>query len=209
MDICNLALAHLGQRPTVVSIDPPEGSAEAALCARFFPVARDFLLEAHDWGFATTRIAVALGAVTTPPAWQYAYVQPNDCVRALAVLNPEDPHEDQRNPFIRETTPDGTVTLVYCNVANAVLRYTRRVTDPTRYSPLFVEGLSRVLASYLAGPLIKGDVGRKEGAEQMKAALAVVNSAQVSDARQIRTNINLDETRHRPSWIAGRGPGNA
>ena len=45
--ICNLALAHLGDSATVSSIDPPEGSAPAEHCARFYPVALGLLLEAH------------------------------------------------------------------------------------------------------------------------------------------------------------------
>ena len=53
--ICNLALAHLGDSATVASIDPPEGSAQSEHCARFYPIARDALLEMHAWKFATRR----------------------------------------------------------------------------------------------------------------------------------------------------------
>ena len=44
VDICNLALSHLGDTATVASLDPPEGSAQAEHCARFYPVARDALV---------------------------------------------------------------------------------------------------------------------------------------------------------------------
>ena len=59
VDICNTALAYLGDVANVVSIDPAEGSAQAEHCARFYPLARDALLEMHDWGFATRRVALA------------------------------------------------------------------------------------------------------------------------------------------------------
>ena len=59
VDICNLALAHLGDSATVASINPPEGSAQAEMCQRFYPIARDSLLEMHNWGFATRRKALA------------------------------------------------------------------------------------------------------------------------------------------------------
>ena len=36
VEICNLALARLGDAATVVSIDPPEGSAQAEHCAMFY-----------------------------------------------------------------------------------------------------------------------------------------------------------------------------
>ena len=41
VDICNLALAHLGDDATIASIKPPEGSAQAEKSARFYPIARD------------------------------------------------------------------------------------------------------------------------------------------------------------------------
>ena len=56
IDICNLALARLGDDATVASIDPPEGSAQAEQCARFYSIARDTMLEMHDWRFATKRV---------------------------------------------------------------------------------------------------------------------------------------------------------
>ena len=38
VEICNLALSHLGDRATVVSIDPPEGSAQAEHCKTYWPL---------------------------------------------------------------------------------------------------------------------------------------------------------------------------
>jgi hypothetical protein len=60
VDICNLALGHIGDSATVSSINPPEGSAQAEHCSRFYPIARDSLLEMHNWGFATKRTNLAL-----------------------------------------------------------------------------------------------------------------------------------------------------
>ena len=60
IDICNLALSHLGDTATVASIDPPEGSAQAEHCSRFYPVARDAMLELFNWKFATRRATLAL-----------------------------------------------------------------------------------------------------------------------------------------------------
>lgn len=86
IDICNLALAHLGDEATYSSIAPPEGSAQAEHCARFYPVARDALLEAHAWTFATTR-ARSRRRRTRPAGWLYAYARPNESMCLLAVLD--------------------------------------------------------------------------------------------------------------------------
>ena len=63
VDVCNLALAHLGDEATVASISPPEGSAQAGHCARFYPMARDSASSAN------VNEAAASGAVcsTTVP----------------------------------------------------------------------------------------------------------------------------------------------
>ena len=41
VDICNIALAHLGDDATIASLSPPEGSAQAEKAARFYPIARN------------------------------------------------------------------------------------------------------------------------------------------------------------------------
>lgn len=211
IDVCNLALAHLGDDATVSSIDPPEGSAQAEHCARFYAMARDALLQMHSWGFATKRIT---GAALTAEAtsWAYAYALPADCLQMLAVIPPEtsDDYVDnvtqqmpyalqfQTQPFEIETLEDGT-TVVYTDQEQAVLRYIARVTDASKFPPLFVTSLARLLAHYLAGPVIKGDVGRKEAEGQYKIFLVEIGKATTQDG-----NASRRTARAAPVWIAGR-----
>ena len=204
VDICNLALSHLGDKATVASIEPPEGSPQASHCSRFYPVARDFMLEAYDWGFNTARAVLADQSVATPPAspWAYTYALPANCLRLLAVLPPDADSEDLQQAFVRETA--GGADIIYCNQQNAVARYTWRVLDPTRFSPLFVDAVARLLASYLAGPIMKGDEGARMADAQFKAALSVVERAKLSDSRQARSDIWRDDTRGRPPWLKDR-----
>ncbi|HET8869798.1 MAG TPA: hypothetical protein VFM48_05095 [Aquabacterium sp.] len=205
VDICNLALAHLGDEATVASINPPEGSAQASHCARFYPIARDGLLEMHIWGFASKRAALALVGTYVTSTWKYAYAAPSDVVNYVAILDP-DAQDDYsvglqmsntgiyaapvRNlgvytpqQFAVEADDNGN-DIIYTNVENAVLRYSHIVTDTTKFSPLFVTTLSHYLASMLAGPLLKGDVGRQVAEEQLKLAAAMQARAEGSDANQ-------------------------
>lgn len=205
VDVCNLALAHLGDDATVSSIDPPEGSAQASHCARFYPIARDTLLEMHNWSFASRRAALAQLDVTPPSSWKYAYAAPSDMVNVVALLDPLTPDDYSAGvqfmnvgaytapivglgvytpqPYVIETLEDGTA-VIYANVQDAVLRYTVSVTDSTKFSPLFVITLSHLLASMLAGSLLKGEVGRQVAAEQLKLAGAFQAKAEGSDANQ-------------------------
>jgi hypothetical protein len=75
VDICNLALGHLGDNATVASLTPPEGSAQAEHAARFYPISRDTLLESHAWNFATRRATMPLVNMHTRSqtiAWIYS-----------------------------------------------------------------------------------------------------------------------------------------
>lgn len=197
VDICNLALARLGDSATVASIDPPEGSAQAEHCARFYPIARDTLLEAHPWRFATRRAQLAqLDAPTW--TWDYAYAEPADALKLLSVLPASAANDTDTEEFESETTADGT-PIILTNLEDASLRYVARVTDTTVFSPMFIDTLGWMLASYLAGPLIKGDTGAAAGKSCLQNAFVALRQAQVSDANQRK--VRPEKT---PSWIAGR-----
>lgn len=216
VDISNLALAHLGDNATVASLDPPEGSAQAEHCARFYPVARDSLLELHTWGFATKRIQLAQLGIGWPE-WDFAYAQPSDALNIIAVLPPEadDDYSTLPNvgpgnipmgaggsyvprPFSCEIDPTGAA-VIYTDQENAVLRYTGLVVDTTKFSPLFVVTLSWHLASFLAGPILKGETGAAESKRCASMMQAYLTKAITSDASQRKVSPN-----HNVSWISGR-----
>lgn len=197
VDICNLALSRLGDEASVASINPPEGSAQASHCARFYPVARDALLELHSWGFATRRAALALLS-SGWPEWDYAYAQPADALNILAVVPSGAKDDYAPQEFACEVNEAGAA-VIYTDQENAVLRYTGLVTDTTRFSPLFVTALSWHLASMLAGPLLKGDAGAAEGKRCAQMAQAYLAQAKESDSNQRRARPT-----HTPPWMGAR-----
>lgn len=199
VDICNLALSHLGDSASVASIDPPENSAQAAHCARFYPMARDRLLQMHPWSFAVRREALALlvseAAMTT---WQYAYAAPNDLLTMLSVLAEDASDETQTEAFDREAMAGGA-EVILTNQEDAVGRFTVRVTDPARFSPLFVDCLSWLLASDLAGPVVKGDAGAKAARDCHAIFRERFMHAARTDSNQRRAT-----TEHTAGWITAR-----
>lgn len=197
IDICNLALARLGDNATVASIDPPEGSPQAEHCARFYPMARDSLLEMHAWGFATWRVMLAKLAVDSR-GWAFAYARPNDALKMLGVLPATAPNDGETQPYETESGANGA-SIILTNQENASARYIARVTDTTKFSPLFVDALAWLLASYLAGPVIKGDAGAAMARTCMQNFMLAFSKAQVSDANQRKVR-----PERVPTWIAGR-----
>ena len=217
VSICNLALAHLGDTANITSIDPPEGSAQAAHCAQFYPIARDALLELHDWNFSLRRASLVLLSETINP-WAYVYAVPNLMVKAIAVMASDadddntapsysDDYEESvletvatvvPQPFIMETLSSGN-TVICTNQEDAVLRYTVNVVNPAIFSPLFVTALSWMLASMLAGPLIKGETGRQEARNCLQMVNTFLAEAKRSDSNQRRVAVT-----HSVPWLSGR-----
>lgn len=197
VDICNLALARLGDNATVASIDPPEGSAQAEHCARFYPVARDSLLEMHAWKFATRRVLLAQ-LTTDTWNWTFAYAEPTGVLKLLAVLPASASSDDDTQEYEAETDGNGT-PIILTDLEGASLRYVAHVTDTTVFSPLFVDALAWLLASYLAGPVLKGDAGAAMAKACLQSFMLALSNAKVSDANQRKVR-----PEHKPDWIAGR-----
>lgn len=206
VQICNMALSHIGSEARVSSISPPDGSVEAGHCAMFYDLARTELLEPGNWAFALKRAALA--EVTNPSTvWAYAYAKPSNCLRALRILRPSiaatvftqdllvEPHTDDRGtaPFDIE----GDVVLT--NDPDAVLLYVQDVTDSTKFPASFTSALSYLLASYLAGPIIKGNEGVRVGDAMRQRALALADASATASA-----NASSAESLPQPTLLAVR-----
>ena len=125
-----------------------------------------------------------LAVLQTPSwSWAYAYARPAQCLRALAVLPETACGTERGHDFETEATDTGA-QIILTNLAEATLRYTAQVLDPTKFSPLFVDALGWLLASYLAGPIIKGDTGAAAGRAAYQTFMAQLGHATRSDANQ-------------------------
>lgn len=193
VDICNLALSHLGDEANVSSIDPPDQSVQAQLCATHYPLARNTLLDAHNWSFTMRRVTLAQ---LTPETleYEYCYAAPSDLSNMIALrdaysqrVSIDSTDSELPDEYSLEVNSLG-VKVIYCHVPNAELVYNAIVTNPGNFPPLFVEALSFLLASYLAGPIIKGDVGVAAGMKLIQAYRLSLSNAIASDAQNRRAN---------------------
>ena len=195
VDLCNLSLAHLGDEATVSSISPSDGSAQADHCARFYPVARDVLLEMHDWNFARRRVALALTSNPPPDNWAYEYAFPNSCVRLLAILGEGGDENDPRK-FMQGSDSTGA-KVIWSNEENATCLYTNLVTDTTKFSPMFSAALTWLLASYLAGPITKD--------MKVKESMLKIFAGEFSRAAAASASANKNEPTYTPEAMSIRG----
>jgi hypothetical protein len=191
VEIANLALSMLGEEASVASLDPPEGSTRAEICARFFGIARDTLLEVTPWNFATRREALS-EVDDTITEWEYTYAMPTNSITLLSIMaegqiddysSPYNSQEYVPQPFHVETLSTGQI-VIRTDVENAELRYIVQVTDTTKYPPSFTKALAAHLASMIAGPIIKGGEGQSATTRMERKAEIYLEKAKLSDASQ-------------------------
>jgi hypothetical protein len=142
IDICNLALARLGDaRITALS----NSTAQGTYCSLFYAQTVKELQSDYPWQFCRK---IATLTATTAPAMGYpaAYTLPADYIRVMRLNNiGEDENFGNYEIFGQtiHTTETGTVRLDY--IAS--------VTDTTKFPALFIELLTIKLAGLLAMPL--------------------------------------------------------
>lgn len=189
IDICNLALAHIGDTAQVSSITGADASVQAAHCARYYPMARDYILSRAAWRFATTTVALAPSSTSPTALWAYSYDLPTDLLRPVRLVlsaNSSTSNDSGDNdpvgriPF--EIARVGAFQILMTNDPTGMLEYAYRETDTTRYSVGVVMAISYQLASYLAGPIIKGKAALQIAqGMRMQASVEWANAA-VTDA---------------------------
>ena len=137
VSICNLALQDVGRGLAITALD--ENSQAARVCRLRYPFARDACLRAYDWNFAAWR--ASLPALAAAPAFGFAnaYQLPPDCL------------------FVREVGErEGCAWAVEAGRlltnegAPVNLTYTRAVTNPAAFDPLFAETLAARIAAEVA-----------------------------------------------------------
>ena len=168
VEICNLALSHVGIAQGITSLESE--STEAQQCNLHYEPTRDLLLRSFVWPFA--RKFRALGLVTESDdedtvtdwedQWEFSYRYPSDCLRIIGFLvgNRRDP---EKRPH--ELGADDEGQLIYCDEEDARIAYVSKITDPQRFPDDFAHALAWKLAARLAMPL----TGRSELRAQAEA----------------------------------------
>lgn len=190
VDICNLALANLGEQANISSIDPPEGSQYAERCAQFYPIALNLMLESHDWRFAMRRFALTAYAENDrSDIWRFRYALPSKCMRITGIHFPDlrDPEPDLVKDMLNyevALSSDGGMCL-YSDVEGAVCTFIEQV-DSQAFPASFVTALSWKLSAMLAGALLRGAEGMKMVQSCEQAAATYLEQAKALDAMQHR-----------------------
>lgn len=180
--ICNLALSEAGHKQPIQSIN--SSGAAAVQCKLWYAKCRDTVLALYPWDFATQWITLALNPdEDLNSEFGYVYQKPSACIRVHGLFSDADYR-------VREQ-------MIYTNDSAAVARYTKRITDPTKFSEWFTDVLVTLLASRLAGHF-----GRKEKQKELKNDFKRMRLT----AESLQRNQNKQRTPAKPqsSWLLAR-----
>jgi len=191
VDICNLALSHIGASATISSLT--EQSEEAFHCNLLYADARDALLRAYPWGFATRHLA--LSDVGDPPGnWSYRYSYPNDCLFAREILQTTSGGDPIDFEIALGDAYNARVILT--DQESATLIYTYKVTNTLVFDSLFIVALAWRLASEIAMPLTRDE-------KRMKTAHLMYQTT-ISEAQTFNANESQIDRNQEAVWITGR-----
>ncbi|VVE77393.1 hypothetical protein [Pandoraea sputorum] len=196
VDICNIALGHLGVSETIAAMD--ERSKNAVLCNRNYDHVLRTVLEDFWWPFATVWVAGAQLTSDPPPGWQFTYAYPSDCARVRKIVpqggDPswyswrslcDDPYtlRPRKIPFSIIADPDRAAMAIATNEPEAILCYTKIVDDPTLYTASFADAVALQLAARLCMPLRVDDQRTLRITQMYGAALGKAERIALSEAQ--------------------------
>jgi hypothetical protein len=139
--IVNMALTKLGH-DEITTIG--EANKAGRLSERWYVPVRDALLRSHPWNFAVKRASLASSATDTPEfEYEYSYPLPSDFLKMIRTYAESEGFEDD---YRIEHGTDGTVLRSHDD-SDVEIEYIARVTDVSRYDPIFVQVLALNLAA--------------------------------------------------------------
>jgi hypothetical protein len=169
VEVCNLALSHIGQGVEIQAMDERGAAAEA--CNAFFEVARKKILRDFTWPFASKK-AQSLALVEefdtdSNSEWAFSYRYPTDCLYFRKIQNglrARSPDTDTHY----EISHDSEGKLILTDFEDPVGDYTVDHGDTNIWPEDFSVALSYLLAHYIAPRLAKGNImNLKKEMEQM------------------------------------------
>jgi len=184
--ICNQALGRIGAKRINNLTD---GSEEAIHCTLHYEQTRDALLRSFWWRFAAGRATLSQDATDPDFEWDNQFDLPTDFMAFRTVF------EDNNVPSkttMRRYELEGLKLLT--NEDEMEIRYVKKITDPAKFDPLFVELLVLQLALKLVMPLSEDKTLRREIRDDIVIATRKVRAL---DRQETNTRGRLGET----TWV--------
>jgi len=170
-DICNMALSYLGANKIIEMTDK---TTEASLCQLNFDFCRDAILEEVNWSFAKKRFVLAAPDKDKPAfGYGFSFVLPVNVLRVITVNDNKVDWEIEDRRILTDSSSLNILAII-------------RITDSSKFSPMFIQAFAAYLAAEIALPLTNSTAQQSAMAQMY---IAKKRWAQGNDGRQGRSDI--------------------
>jgi len=153
--ICNQSLGRIGATRINDFDDTSETSLSVIQCRLHLEPSRDALLRSFFWPFAAARKTLSPDTVDPSFEWDNQFILPTDFLYLRSIFDSADIGALSLSDSRQSHAIEGRRILT--NDSSMKIRYTKKVTDPSQFDPLFVEVLVLRLAMKLTAGLAKTD----------------------------------------------------
>lgn len=189
--ICNLALIRMGEQQ-ISSLS--EGNKRAEACRLQYAPARDAVLRAHPWNFATRRAELAQQNAAHPTfEFAYKFPLPADFLK-LQRTNLENAGFTVGINYRIET--DGTALCLFSNESSHFIEYVARIENVALFDPLFVDVLAARLAAEICPWLTDNSA--------LAGKLWEVYEAKLREARSVDAQEGIPRDITADAWLVTR-----
>lgn len=143
IDICNLALAQLGQSP-ISSLE--QENEKARRLKLFYAPVRDEVLRTHNWAFAGVEEPLVLLEEQPDLQGNFIYKYPSQALFIRSVLDTG----HNRLAFQEAFRPELHSRVLLVRSLQALAQYTYRIVDENLFDAAFIKSFSLALACDLA-----------------------------------------------------------
>lgn len=184
VEIVNSAFRKLGAERI---LDLNEDNTRARLAKEAYPNVRDKLLRSHPWRFATSYQEIAQVYPKPADVFDYSYVfqLPADCMRVFSTdLGKDEAWEEIEG------------LRIACNQSICKVKFSRKITDVSKFDANFCEVLAWHLAAEFAYALTQSASAQKNAEDKAEKELSIARSysAQTGSTKQVSSD----------SWINAR-----
>jgi len=174
LEICNAALSRLGA-PPITSLSGSDKRSVA--CSLNYSRIRDSLLRSHPWNFAIKRVELNDSGIVPAFEFSNSFILPSDFLKALRLETSDEEYRLESGYLL-------------CNNSTAKLLYVARVTDTTKFDPMFDVALELMLASTISYSLVQSVSLKTSLMEELNIVLRDVRSANAQEGTPYNFEFN-------------------
>lgn len=192
LNICNRALSLIGHNTLIKSLEEPYENVEARSCARWFPACFNECLAKGQWSFARRDEVLNDDYLTdfTSLPWKHTYRLPEDVgniyslARAHASSKIESIGTQRGYERFALRNIDNVLHLATDLEPGFVINYQANEVELSICPPVFISGVTYLLASRLAPELVKSEIGLTMGVKFLELSNQDLVLAAYQDASQ-------------------------